>query len=419
MRHMSTSHRVTADFRNDPLFVDLLREIVVGVANGLPDMEDSIFQELLFRYRKAAGERTGDSVYSFAKAQFDAHISQFRALYPDVLNHYLMSQMDRAQGREAAWPLLDGEAPDLVTDAVMERRIAIDNLTKLIDVEADEGVRVFDALLAEALGCEFKTLRDNPLRPAVFFHALGLSWTKASESDRDELFVLSTYARCIGPRVAAMYPVMTKVLRQALNRPKPGSLNVLAAGAGGNLYERLKGSGAAAAAAVLPQEEATIQDRRVPNRSAGDVLSAAMLSALDSLDKRLEPAMLDAATPAPVALMLARIHAASVRRFLIDPGLLASREHPLWKLLKDLGDVAGWRAPQSGQTPLEPLLMHLSVIRELLARERSARAPDSSQDARLFDHLRAQFLALRSAPPPKFETAQDVSLKDAARRQPA
>ena len=60
--------------------------------------------------------------------------------------------------------------------------------------------------------------------------------------------------------------------------------------------------------------------------------------------------------------------------------------------------------------------MQMGVIRELLNRDRR----DGQQDAALYDYLRGQFLALRSAPPPAFEAADEdiIAATVAAERSP-
>jgi hypothetical protein len=69
------------------------------------------------------------------------------------------------------------------------------------------------------------------------------------------------------------------------------------------------------------------------------------------------------------------------------------------KMLRDLCDARGWRKRTGGDEALEAILMQMGVIRELLNRDRR----DGQQDAALYDYLRGQFLALRSAPQPSFD----------------
>jgi Protein of unknown function (DUF1631) len=419
---MSTKYVVSADFRDDPHLVGLLRQAISGVGSALPEIDEELYRDLLKRYRELAGERSGDTVYSYAKSQLDKHFTQFRAQYPKILSEYLMAQLDSAQGRKSSWPAMDGEAPDLVTDEVMQRRMVIDELTRVVDLDAEEGVRAFDALLSQALGCTFKTLRDNPMRPAVFFHALGLSWVKASGEARDELFMLSQYAPILGSRIAKVYPALTATLRAALNVPKPGALNMLGAGADGKLYERLKSQseivgeapqgGAAHAAAASapasvpasapasasgPARQADVSVARTESAENTTFGGPQVLAALDSIAKRIEPAILDDHTPHKIALMLSRIQNASTRRALVDPSLAQGRTHPIWKLLQALGDRELWPSIRPNAPQFVPLVMHLSVIRELLLRDPSARASASAQDGQIFEYLLTQFLHLSEA----------------------
>ena len=442
-----TPHRIAENFREDPLIVALLRKAITTVAHALPDLPAALFQELLLSYREAAGERS-HAQYSVAKTELDQHIAKFRSQYALVLSSYLSSQMDRIQGREAAWPLLDADAPGLVPDAAIERRLIVESLIKIVDIEAEEGVQMFDALLCEALGREPTVLRDNPLRPAAFFHAIGLNWSRASGLERDELSVLRAYGPILGPRIVKIYPEMTAILRTGLNRPKPNSTLPWARGvkAGEAMYARRnepdqnllrslddahdgehndqhndqhnddyskEHSGAQGGARDHATHEASDHhqgsERKGPTtnhaRTADAPFTAAKsaLSTIEIVASWFDAALSDSAIPLEARLMLSRIQTACTKRAILDPSALRDNDHPMRKMLRDLCDPRGWRKRTGGDDALDAIVMQMGVIRELLNRDRR----DSQQDAALYDYLRGQFLALRSSPMPAFDGADE------------
>ena len=447
----SKPHRIAENFREDPLIVALLRKAITTVAHALPDLPATLFQDLLLSYREVAGERS-HAQFSVAKTELDQHIAKFRSQYALVLSSYLSSQMDRIQGREAAWPLLDADAPGLVPDAAIERRLVVEGLIKIVDVEAEEGVQMFDALLCEALGREPSVLRDNPLRPAAFFHAIGLNWSRASGVERDELLVLRGYGPILGPRIAKIYPEMTAILRTGLNRPKPNSSLPWARGlqAGEAMYARRNepdqnllrslddshsdgrsdGNNNSHSDGNNDGHGDGQNERRNDHHNPGHIgtnddapgqrradtpaskqrhsdapFSAAKsaLSTIEIVASWFDAALADSAIPLEARLMLSRIQTACTKRAILDPSALRESDHPMRKMLRDLCDSRGWRKRSGGNDALDAIVMQMGVIRELLNRDRR----DSQQDAALYDYLRGQFLALRSSPMPAFDGADE------------
>ncbi len=419
------TYAVSADFRDDPILVAILRKAISVVGFAVPEFDDATLELLIASYRESKGERGYGAQFSPAKQELDAHSGKFRSQYSSVLGSCLYSQLDRLQGRESFWPSPDNDSPELVPDSVIERRLVIDELTRLIDVDADEGVKTFDVLVCKALGRESTTLRDNPLRPAVFFHALGLCWTRSSEDTRDEMLVLRKFGPVIAPRIASVYPMMTAILRDGLGIPKPNSSALLKrrSEADGKLYGRVNEDKLAQAEAALGEAIDETSGHLANNPSAGlapalskpksvNAAASAMeqiQSALDLIIIMFENSLNDDRLPMTVRMAIARMQLPFTKTALAEPTSLATANHPLRKLMRDLMNPIGWDRLAGGPEVLEAIVMHIGVISELLKRERK----DPARDALLYEHLRSQFLALRSTPAPQIKTADDIAAEEA------
>jgi Protein of unknown function (DUF1631) len=416
------SHRIAADFRDDPLIVALLRKAVAVVGAPLGDLDDASFDLLMESYRERNGERSSTASFSVGKYQLDSHVSKFRSSFTKVLVDCLQSQLDRLQGREAFWPVLDSDSPDLVPDAVIERRLAIDDLTRLIDNDAAEGVKSFDVLLSQALGRPFKSLRDNPLRPAVFFHALGQCWTQASTSDTDELLILGRVGPSIAERVAKLYPQLTAILRQGLGVPKPSSM-IMPTGdeREGPLYSRLRDAKVKPTIVAEQEDEGNELGRApqtVPTNNRPERTSPGqeqVFPILEQVNAFFDGALTDDRLPKDVRLVIARMQIPLAKTALADPTLLSNSKHPLRCLFRDLMNPAVWQRCPGHTKSVQGLLMHLGVILEMLKRERR----DAARDAMLYEHLHTQFLGLISAPAPKVSPASDTNTASQADNQEA
>lgn len=406
----SVNYPVAADFRDDPMMMALLRKAISVVGFALPDFDDTTFEALLTSYRQSKGERSHDVRYSVAKQELDAHASKFRTQYSTILASCLNSQLDRLQGREAAWPAMESDSPELVPDSVIERRLVIDELTRLIDNDADEGVKTFDVLVCTALGRRPTTIRENPLRPAVFFHALGLCWTRAAGDSRDELMILRNFGPSIADRVISVYPQMTAILRDGLGVRKPGSSSLVqrSKDGDGKLYARMIDG---KLVERDPDEVDTALDDqqtvRRPNKIDPSAMTPAALAQAQTICDRVgglfEMTLIDERLPREVRLALSRMQIPLTRTLLADPAMLTTADHPLRRLLRDVMSPTGWQRLAHGPEVLQAIVMHLGVIAEMLRRDRR----DPVRDAMLYDHLRSQFLALRSAPAPRLEVPDE------------
>lgn len=382
---------VRDNFRDDPTLMKMLRAAIGGVAMGLPSFEDAVQQRMLAKYREATGERGTSAMYSAAALQLDKHAKALRQTFAAVLGSCLYSQIDRIQGREAAWPMPEGDGPELVPDSVINRRMVIDNLTRRIDLDADEGFRRFDALLATAFGRTEFGLRNNPLRPAVFFHAIGLCWTRAEGLQEQAL--IESFGEQLLPRVINVYPAMCAVLRDGLGiervvpnqllmqvrtgadgespytrlaqpvegrRPPPARPDaggsVVAAGAAGATAAGHVGQGAAAApgpaqqtsvaaesvagAAAVASASGPVAPGRITG-SAGTVTD--QLWPLERVSRLFEPVFVDEALPVDVRLSIARLQMPALVIAREEPGCLTDAAHPFRVLLADLADAGRWQ----------------------------------------------------------------------------
>jgi Protein of unknown function (DUF1631) len=374
-----TPYAAKADFRHDKLVVELLRICIGSVSTAMPNLPDEDYQELLLHYRDAIGERTVHDRVSNAKIMLDQHLGGFRHLYSNVLGTCLMSQLDKLQGREAAWPTMDNEAPGLVPDSVIERRMAIDEVTRLISLDAEEGVAIFDSLLCHVLGRKSTTLRENPLRPAVFFHAIGVCWARASGSNEHELVIIRKFGSLMAKPIAQAYPAMTKALRAGLSLPKPPSANMLMRkeSSNGSTYERLANK--ELTAVVTPTVHAT---------SAKPQLAA--LKALQWVSRHFDTVLTDQAICSSLRLAIAGLQMPVLKLLLNDIALIDRPPGPLQLLVQDLSDAKAWRRIAHRGDQANAIEMHLAVIQELLNREQS----NSARSSLMVEHLRKQLMLL-------------------------
>ncbi len=432
------------DFRSDATLVAMLRKVVAQVGTGLPDLPQTLHEHLLWALRKEIGERSHDTRFSAAGNRITQLANQFRARYAAVLASCLYSQLDRLQGREARWPTPEGDEVLLVPDAVIERRIAIDNLIRLVPPDVEDGPAAFDHLLCRALGVQSRGLRENPLRPAVFFHALGLCWQQVAGSASDELLILREYGPLIGPRVAGAYPMMCTALRDALGEQKkvlslPRALAARAtpaaepAGATEGPRPSTAAAGATAparpAAAVrvpvqrpAPSSPAASAARNVdpaaepagastgttaprpaerhapaaaasgPAEAHGTDHGAAFARPLLTLTARLfDPALQDAQIPAEARVQIARMQLPTVGLALADPTILVDDAHPVRRLIAAVCRPASW---QGGPDALHARQLQLEVIAEMYAQPPA----DAARLAALCTLLTRQFLAMCAAP---------------------
>lgn len=369
-------HVVRDDFRDDPTLMKMLRAAISGVAMALPSFEDGVRERMLAKYRETTGERGTSAMYSAAALQRDRHAKALRQTFAAVLGSCLYSQLDRIQGREAAWPMPDGDGPELVPDSVINRRMVIDSLTRRIDLDADEGFRRFDVLLAAALGRKEFGLRDNPLRPAVFFHAIGLCWTRAEGSQEQAL--IESFGEQLLPRVVSVYPAMCAVLREGLGMARPPQAALLTqvrTGADGESpYTRLAQPAPGAPSSSVHREAAAATGQGAPQPAPAAPAAVAAADRpphgeqgwpLEQVSRLFEPVFVEEALPADVRLSIARLQMPALMIAREEPHCLTDATHPFRVLLAELADPDRWlRGAASGHG--DTMRLQLGVIVGLL-----------------------------------------------------
>ena len=198
----------------DPVLTRVVRTALTHFGGQLPEAPATLREELTWAYRREFGEH-GDSAYAVGPKQAAEHLAALRTSYVKVLASVLNAQFAQLRGARGE-NARDAEEYALMSDGAIERRLAIDAALRGIETGGPAGTAMFDRLLCAVLGKEPAGIRANPMRPAVFFHALGLAWTKVSGRDRDELEVLRGYGPLLQPMVASLYGTLNKVLAEGL-----------------------------------------------------------------------------------------------------------------------------------------------------------------------------------------------------------
>lgn len=214
-----------------------LRAALELTARDLPEFDAGLRRMLVARYRADEGAAAATPV-SRAKANLLAHEAAFRSMLPRIVALGLNTEFQRLDGGPAlARRPEDGETPRAAMIAAFARRFASDNADAL-----DE----FERRLAHPLGRPMLAPGENPMRPAVFLHAVGACWRAVSGTDRDELDVMHAYgtswvpslSRTIAALVAGLPPVPGHVASAPAMPATPVSPATRAAPAGGSVVER-------------------------------------------------------------------------------------------------------------------------------------------------------------------------------------
>lgn len=185
---------------------------------------------------------------------------------------------------------------------------------------------------------------DNPLRPAVFGHALqqALSWP---ELDAEGHYALMRVAA--QPLAQALQPLYARLctrLREADLAPLVASRG---AGAASTDHERMRRISRAYETLGAPSqhsEAATLDGlaRRVDaHNSRPQPLGPATGGGRDLLTRLYDQILADPRLLPPVKALLARLQVVVVRLAASDPSLLRSQDHPTWALLNRVGSHGG------------------------------------------------------------------------------
>lgn len=161
-----------------------LRAALELTARDLPEFDAGLRRMLVARYRADEGAAAA-TPSSRAKSTLLAHEAAFRSMLPRMVALGLNIEFRRLDGGTALDPRPeDGATPRAATIAAFARGFAADQADALDELERR---------LAHALGRSMLAPRENPMRPAVFLHAVGACWRAVSGTDRDEVDVIHAY----------------------------------------------------------------------------------------------------------------------------------------------------------------------------------------------------------------------------------
>jgi hypothetical protein len=311
---MSSVPAVPSAAPADPVLLRTLRMAIERTCRHLPEFDPALRKALLWRYREAEGPRAA-TVHSKSKALLNQHMATFRSQYPRVLAACLQSQFHRLAGRVTPWPDPDGD-PDAPQP---ERRAAIAGLCRRLPLAGPAGLDEFDRRLSLLVGRAPAGVRANPMRPAVYFHAVGLCWAHVTGSERDELDVILGYGRSLLPAVMAVYPDLIAQLpahRLAMEQVAPP--------------QRLP---AAEAPALPPPED--------PPEPA---VPAMVRVSIDLTQQLFETTLTDPGLPVPARLLAAQLQLPALAAGLDDARVFGDVSHPVRRLLDELARPEHWTA---------------------------------------------------------------------------
>jgi len=315
---MSSVPAVPSAAPADPVLLRTLRMAIERTCRQLPEFDPALRKALLWRYREAEGPRA-TTVHSKSKALLNQHMATFRSQYPRVLAACLQSQFHRLAGRMTPWPDPDGD-PDAPQP---ERRAAIAGLCRRLPLAGPTGLEEFDRRLSLLLGREPAGARANPMRPAVYFHAVGLCWAHVSGSERDELEVILGFGRQLLPTVSAVYPDLIAQLPASLlameQLAPPPRLTV------------------AEAPALPPPEDP-------PELLAAPAVPALVRVSIDLTQQLFETTLTNPALPAQARLLAAQLQLPALAAGLDDAGVFGDVSHPVSRLLDELRRPEHWVA---------------------------------------------------------------------------
>jgi hypothetical protein len=208
----------TADDRRavaeHPWLQRTLRSALGLVSRELPDFDASLRRQLIARYRAREGIAAA-TPGSRAKALMLAHEAAFRSSLPRIVAVCLNAEFQRLRAGSAATPPPEADGTP--------RAAAIASLARQLPSAGPDGVGELDRRIARQLGVATLRADANPLRPAVFLHAVGVCWRTVSGSDEDELDVLGAYGTLWLPGLRRLLPALIAGLPEATPRIGPAA----------------------------------------------------------------------------------------------------------------------------------------------------------------------------------------------------
>jgi hypothetical protein len=184
-----------------------LRDALELVSRELPVFDPGLRRLLIAGYRADEGV-AAQTPGSRAKALVLEHEAAFRSALPKMVAVCLNAEFQRLGARLQPSPPSDADGS--------QRARTIAALVRRIPTEGPGGVAELDRRLAGRLGLDALDSADNPLRPGVFLHAVGVCWRAVAGSDRHELEVIAGFG-------AQWLPVLHRQLLPALLAGLPAS----------------------------------------------------------------------------------------------------------------------------------------------------------------------------------------------------
>jgi hypothetical protein len=283
-------------------------------------------------------ELDGSSQYFALREQWRRARGQFIAAFEGHLGAALRAAASGVDPlrREAAG--LDSLS--LVDESQALQDVAIAHVVHTVEHRSQSELHQVGNFFAALRGTARARERDNPLRPALFAHALHLALAECSLAPQARHDLLRIAAQPLASRLHALYSQICERLRSA-------QLSDMVAGHGGTRYEaqdlhRL----AAARGANVAQGTLEHLARRVDainSRPQGFATRPGGLPAQpepfvratgpDILSRLYDQILADPRLLAPLKGLLARLQIAVVRMSRTDPSLLRRQDHPTWALL--------------------------------------------------------------------------------------
>ena len=256
-----------------------------------------------------------------------------------ALRQQLREEFARVPSADAASPHAAAVPIDqltLVDDQQIEEDIEVARVIQLVDTVAEAELRDLRALCATLRASE-ATPEVVPLRPEVAARALSRALHTLGVSREARLLALRVVGKAMADRLASQLREQTRELRRWGVEPLPYQLR------------------------VVPELQRTAPDEHAMRRLSGKLAGSA--AAADQLVPRLLAQVAEQSTlDANVRVLLQRLAAPAVRCAKLEPGLLTSLQHPLWRLvdrIAALGESRGGTQAARLAAHLEPVLVKL------------------------------------------------------------
>ncbi|MFO1217135.1 MAG: DUF1631 family protein [Burkholderiaceae bacterium] len=283
------------------------------------------------------------------------------AVFSAALREQLRDEVQRA-GAASADPHEAGAEPSLdsltlVDDAQIEEDIEVARVIQLVDTACDADLRDLRALLATLRGANEALAELHPMRPEVCARALVRALHQMGLERGPRLMALRVVGRMLAEQLQALYRQQLAALRRGGVQPVAYRLRVTpeaaAAGRGGD--------------APMRQLAGRLAGKAAPGRvggSAGQGPGDGEQAAAQLIPKLLRQVCDQSGLDETLSRLLARLGAPAIRSVDGGAGVLSSFEHPVWRLVDRMAQVAAvhsGRGPASARLAarLEPVIARL------------------------------------------------------------